>query len=156
MIPQVHDEEIQHEEHVPSPRQEKHTPRPVSWWQNRDLLLNIFMIVDPNHPNWPAIRLRIFGVVDPFAGGFVVAAIWAAGRLSSVWLLALLLGLSAFVGAFLLRSWWALLVAPCAVIIGAVLPGQFELDLFLLAFALPAFLGAALGSALIKHKGVSY
>ena len=156
MIPQMHDEEIQRAECVPSPPQQKHPSRRASWWQNRDLLLNIFMIEDPNHPNWAAIRLRIFGVVDPFAGSFVVAFLWTAGRLPSIWLFTLLLGLSAFVGAFLLRSWWALLVAPCAVIIGAVLPGQFELDLFLLAVALPAFLGAALGSVLVKQKGVSY
>jgi hypothetical protein len=35
-----------------------------------------------------------------------------------------------------------------------VLPGQFKFDMFLITVALPAFLSAALGSALVKRRRV--
>ena len=154
MIPHIHNEKILHEEHVDSAHNEKHRSRLTSWWRNRDLLLNIFLIVDPTHPNWPNIRERIFGFLVLLQISFVGVVCWLAGMTSGVWLLALFIGLSAFVGAFLLQSWWALLVTPFAVVIGVVLPGQSELDMFLIAVALPAFLGTVLGSVFVKQKGV--
>ena len=160
MIPQVHDDEIQRGEQAPSPIEEKHTPTPASWRRSRNLLLDIFGIVDPlvgtvgqTHPDWPGLRLRIFGVVDPLVGGLV----GAIGGFRLEWFL-LVMVLSAFVGAILLRSWWALLVVPFAVVIGQVigqlLSGGFELDIILIAVALPAFFGAALGTAIVKRKDV--
>ncbi len=106
-----------------------------------------------------ALGARAFGVLVAAAGGF--AAYWlisASPLLTLVGLFTCVL--AGFIAALLWRTWWALLLLPAVLWLGAVasevffrilthlaFSGEFTLDLIVID-ALPAMVGAAAGTEL--------
>jgi len=64
------------------------------------------------------VLLRILGVALPFANGFLFG--WGVAPESVGYVLVLGM-LMVLVGAFLLRSWWVLVMVPVAFVVGNVL-----------------------------------
>ena len=114
MIPHMHDDKMQSEEQLPSPVEEKQTGAPLEEQQKR---------TSSRPQRW---RQRILGVALPLVGGFLayrplyIPEI-SNYRLGVYFLGALVVWLTVFVGALLLRSWWSLLIVPLAAYIGTVL-----------------------------------
>ncbi len=115
MIPHIHDDKIQGEEQLPSPVEEKQTAAPLEEQQKQ---------TSPRPQRW---RQRILGVALPLVGGFLALGPWlfipvlSNYRLGVFFLGALVVWLTVFVGALLLRSWWSLLILPIAAYVGTVL-----------------------------------
>jgi hypothetical protein len=74
--------------------------------------------------------MRILGVALPLVGGFLTSwpysnpdyeVIGIHIQVIAFWGLALVVCLTVFVGALLLRSWWSLLILPVAAYVGTVL-----------------------------------
>ena len=78
----------------------------------------------PRSQRW---RKRILCVALPLVGGFLAYGPWLYipdlfnYRLGVIFLGALVVWLTVFVGALLLRSWWSLLILPVAAYVGALL-----------------------------------
>jgi len=115
MILHMHDDKTQGGEQLPSPVSEKQTGAPLEEQQ-------------PEIPTRPQRSrqwlLRIFGIVLPFAGGFLIG--WPnmyepeTNVLYSIMICGVV-ALSVVVGAALLRSWWAIEIVPVACIAGGIL-----------------------------------
>ncbi len=116
MILQMHDDEIRGEEQAAIPVENKQTatslegrsgPTPV--WPRR----------------WVSLLMYFLGVVLPMVAGSMVGWPWWVGDIfDAEWVLntvVLVMALSVFAGAFLLRSWWAFLIVPVAWIVGEIL-----------------------------------
>jgi hypothetical protein len=84
------------------PPTEKKQPKSTSlrWW------VSIVMYI---------IVMYLGGVVFPLVGGFLLGWLGLGGACFENALIALLF---AFIGALLLRSWWALLIVPVADLVG--------------------------------------
>lgn len=122
------------------------------------------------------ILRRVLGALIPLAAGFVFT--WlvdmnaVANENGSTFTILLLatLGLSGIVGGFLWRSWWAVVIAPIALIAGVLLAsllrtgqiaqGPIEivgplavavLAVYFLPTAFGALIGAALGKRTTTH-----
>lgn len=118
------------------------------------------------------VWLQVIGIAVPLVAGFVFATLdWAAtfngmdANLALVILVALSL-VTAGVGAYLLRTWWSLAIAPVAflvgilltdvvgVAIGANLSDLVASEVSVLGWYLaPALIGAAIGTALALRGG---
>lgn len=118
------------------------------------------------------ILRRALGALIPLAAGFLFT--WLVdmnamanenGSLFTLLLLATL-GLSGIVGGFLLRSWWAVAIAPIALIVGvlmvslirtgAIAQGPIEIVgplavAVLAVYFLPTAFGALIGAAIGKR-----
>ncbi len=113
MTPQMQDDKRQSEEQVLSPVQEKQTAAP-----HEERAGSTFA---PRR-RWIGVLLPILAVALPMAGGLVWGGIMDI--FDELWLFLTIVlgcGLLAFVGAALLRSWWALVVEPVAWAVGWIL-----------------------------------
>ena len=125
MIPQIHDDKIQGEKQLLSPVEEKQTGAPLEKQQKQ---------TPPRPQRW---RQRILGVALPLVGGFIAYGPWLYipdlfnYRLGVIFLGALVVWLTVFVGALLLRSWWSLLILPVAAYVGIVLGNSVVFPLIL-------------------------
>lgn len=118
MIPQMHDDKIQGEEHMENkqmviPLEKRAEPPPVSPRRWRNMPMSILGIALPlivgSMVWWP------WGVPDIFDAEWVFFTVLLATCLA------------ALVGAILLRSWWALLIVPVAWITGEFLGAMLRL-----------------------------
>jgi MFS family permease len=113
MIPQMQDDKRQGEEQVSSPVQEKQTAAPHEERAGST----------PASPRrWIRVLLPILAVALPLGGGLIWGGIMDI--FDEMWLFLTIVlgcGLLAFVGAALLRSWWALVVEPVAWAVGWIL-----------------------------------
>lgn len=113
MEPQLDDDKRQDEEQVSSPVQEKQTAAPL---EERAGATS----VPPRR--WIRVLVPILAVALPLVGGLIWGGI--GDIFDSLWLVLTIIlgcGLLAFVGAALLRSWWALVVEPVAWAVGWIL-----------------------------------
>jgi len=118
MIPQMHDDKIQGEEQLPSPVEEKKTGAHLEEQRKQ---------IPPRPQRSRQWLMRILGVALPLVVGFIAIGPWSLynfDRRTGLFLGYLVVCLTVFVGAILLRSWWSLLILPGAAIIGIVL-GNF-------------------------------
>jgi hypothetical protein len=110
---QMYDDKRQGEEQAPSPGKEK---------QAAPLHVERAGSTSASPRRWIRVLLPILAVALPMVGGLIWGGI--GDIFDEMWIyLTIILGcgLLAFVGAFLLRSWWALLVEPVAWAIGWIL-----------------------------------
>lgn len=109
MITQKQQEERQQRAKAAVPREEKQTAT---------------LIPSPSRPasasprRWIDVLLRILGIALVFADGFLFGWGVAAENVGYMLVLGMLMVL---VGAFLLRSWWALVIVPVVFVVGNVL-----------------------------------
>jgi len=116
MIPQVHDDQIQGEEQVPSPVENKQTAAHLDEPSRSTS-------VTPRR--WIDVLMTILGVALPMLAGSMISWPWGVPDIfDAEWVFnTVVLGtvLSVVVGAFLLRSWWGLLIVPVAWAVGEIL-----------------------------------
>jgi hypothetical protein len=112
MILQMHDDKTQGEEQLPSPVENKQMGTPLEKGPEPT----------PASPRrWKGVLLSILGIVLPFIGGFLIVWPWQYGDSPVILFMVLGVGLSVFVGAAMLRSWWAMTIVPAAFIAGEIL-----------------------------------
>jgi hypothetical protein len=125
MILHMHDDKTQGEEWLSPPAENKHMGAPLEKRPEPT----------PASPRrWKGVLLSILGIGLPFVVGFLNGWPWqymseSAVQTNSFLNAVLLVGiaLSAFVGAALLRSWWAILIVPVSCIAGWILAGILSL-----------------------------
>ncbi len=116
MMPQVHDDKLPGEAQAPTPVENKQTGTPL---QERSE-------PTPASPRrWRDLLMSILGVALPLVAGSMIWWPWGVPDIfDAAWVfttVVLGMALSVIVGAFLLRSAWALLIAPVAWIGGEML-----------------------------------
>lgn len=116
MIPQVHNDKILDAARAPIPIENKQTKTPLEERLER---------IHASPPRWRDRLLSILGITLPLVAGSMIWWPWGVPDIfDAAWVfttVALGMVLSVIVGAFLLRSAWALVIAPVAWIGGAIL-----------------------------------
>jgi hypothetical protein len=111
---QMHDDNIQGEEQLSPPAENK----PMGAYLEKRTEPT------PASPRrWKGVLLSILGIVLPFAGGFLIGWPRQYGESSDIFFIGLGVGLLVVVGAVMFRSWWAIEIVPVAFIAGGILAG---------------------------------
>ena len=116
MISQKHEDELQQGEQLSSPVEEKQTAAPSEGRSKQ---------APTSLRRWMSVLLFILGILLAFAGGLLTGTPWGNTEFNNTTTYMFIefggMFLSLFVGAALLRSWWALLIVPVAFAAGNLL-----------------------------------
>jgi hypothetical protein len=120
MILHMHDDKTQGEEQLTPPTENKQMGAPLEKGPEPT----------PTSPRrWKGVLLSILGIVLPCVGGFLISWPWPDGESLDILFVFLGACLLVFVGAALLRSWWAITIVPIAFIAGEILARNIVIPL---------------------------
>ena len=112
MILHMHDDKTQGEEWLSPPAENKQMGEPLEKGPEP---------TPASRQRWKGVLLSILGIVLPCVGGFLIVWPWPDGENLDILFVFLGVCLLVFVGAALLRSWWAITIVPVAFIAGELL-----------------------------------